>query len=169
MRRITSLAAGIALSLAVAAPVSADWPVASKDSRVSQWFHKTRHAAIDIAAPLGTPVIAAQSGKVNFAGYRYNCGGYQVYVWTGNGHFQAYYHMLSNLRVKRLDYVRRGQVIGFVGSSGKPPSWAPNMTCSTGPHLHFEQWHGRPWSRYAWRFQPWPYIDHGKYLPDRYR
>lgn len=84
------------------------------------------HAGIDIAAPTGTPVRAAQTGIVIFAGSQ---GGYGnlILVAHGNGIVTAYAH-LSSFGTGSGATVSQGQTIGAVGSTGN----------STGPHLHFE-------------------------------
>jgi murein DD-endopeptidase MepM/ murein hydrolase activator NlpD len=106
------------------------WPVAG--GYISQYFSSYHHA-IDIAAPSGTSVMASAYGKVIWAGWRNNCGGYQIWVDHGNGMSTGYYH-LSAILVGAGSYVGRGQQIGRVGESG----------CATGPHLHFEVWVGGP-------------------------
>jgi murein DD-endopeptidase MepM/ murein hydrolase activator NlpD len=106
------------------------WPVAG--GYISQYFSSYHHA-IDIAAPYGTSVMAAAGGKVTWAGWRNNCGGYQIWVDHGNGMSTGYYH-LSAILVGAGSYVARGQQIGRIGESG----------CATGPHLHFEVWVGGP-------------------------
>jgi murein DD-endopeptidase MepM/ murein hydrolase activator NlpD len=84
------------------------------------------HAGVDIGAGWGAPIIAAGDGQVVGAGW---AGGYgrQVRIAHGGGTVSTYSHM-SDYAVVPGAYVRRGQVIGYVGSSG----------FSTGPHLHFE-------------------------------
>lgn len=84
------------------------------------------HPGIDIAAEIGTPVYAAAMGTVERAGWN---GGYGQYVRLdhGNGYESAYGHM-SGIAVIPGQQVRKGEIIGFVGSTGY----------STGPHLHFE-------------------------------
>jgi len=84
------------------------------------------HAGIDIAPPYGTPVYAANSGTVIFAGGQ---GGYGnlVLVNHGGGFVTAYAH-LSGFATGSGASVGRGQLIGYIGSTGD----------STGPHLHFE-------------------------------
>lgn len=84
------------------------------------------HAGIDIGAGWGSPIVAAADGQVVGAGWS---GGYgrQVRIAHGGGTMSTYSHM-SDYAVEPGLYVRRGQVIGYVGSSG----------FSTGPHLHFE-------------------------------
>ncbi len=86
------------------------------------------HKGIDFAAPRGTPIYAAGNGTVTYAGRK---GGYGKYVMIRhNGNFStAYAHMNGYGRgVRRGARVRQGQVIGYVGSTGR----------STGPHLHYE-------------------------------
>lgn len=90
-------------------------------------LHFTRfHAGIDIGAAWGSPIVAAADGQVVGAGW---AGGYgrQVQIAHGGGMVSSYSHM-SEIAAVPGTIVRRGQVIGYVGSSG----------LSTGPHLHFE-------------------------------
>jgi murein DD-endopeptidase MepM/ murein hydrolase activator NlpD len=110
------------------------WPVVGGHNYVSQGYHYG-HAAIDIAADYGATVVAAAGGRVTFAGWKSNGGGWQVWISHGNGLFTTYNHM-SALTVGRGQFVGRGQQVGRIGSSG----WA------TGPHLHFEVWVGPIWS-----------------------
>jgi murein DD-endopeptidase MepM/ murein hydrolase activator NlpD len=85
------------------------------------------HSGRDLAAPEGTPVVAALSGRVVSSG---DAGGYGLAVELehGNPLRRTLYGHLSELYVKEGDSVRQGEVIGRVGSTG----------LSTGPHLHFE-------------------------------
>ena len=85
------------------------------------------HTGIDLAAPRGTRVYAALSGKVEFAGWNSQGYGYLVII-RGWDNRRYYYGHNSRLDVKRGQWVRQGQVISRVGSTG----------FSTGPHLHFE-------------------------------
>ncbi|TYO96482.1 peptidoglycan DD-metalloendopeptidase family protein [Desulfallas thermosapovorans] len=84
------------------------------------------HEGVDIAANYGSPVVAAEAGTVQRAGYR---GGYGlcIDISHGSGVVTRYAH-LSSAAVKPGQRVERGQFIGRAGSSGN----------STGPHLHFE-------------------------------
>ena len=84
------------------------------------------HAGLDIGAGWGSPIVAAGDGQVVRAGW---AGGYgrQVMLAHGGGLASSYSHM-SQMIVSPGSFVRRGQLIGYVGSSG----------LSTGPHLHFE-------------------------------
>ncbi len=111
------------------------WPVVGGHNYVSQYFH-SGHGAIDIAADYGSPVVAAAGGRVFFAGWKSNGGGWQVWISHGSGMYSTYNHM-SSLSVGTGQSVGRGQRVGNIGASG----WA------TGPHLHFEVWRGgAPWS-----------------------
>lgn len=85
------------------------------------------HAAIDIAAPYGTPVVAARSGTVTFAGWSNRGYGYLVTVRHADGSESWYAHH-SELLVREGQEVAQGEAVGRIGSTG----------ISTGPHLHFE-------------------------------
>jgi murein DD-endopeptidase MepM/ murein hydrolase activator NlpD len=108
------------------------WPVPG--GYISQGFHYG-HWAIDIAAPYGSRIIAAAAGKVTFAGWRNNGGGYQVWISHGNNLYTTYNHM-SSVGVYAGQYVGRGQFVGRVGATGD----------ATGPHCHFEVWIGPIWA-----------------------
>ena len=84
------------------------------------------HSGVDLAAPAGSLIIATSDGIVSHAGWR---GGYGLFVALehGGGIETRYGHM-SQLNVVPGQQVRKGDVIGFVGSTGR----------STGPHLHYE-------------------------------
>lgn len=86
------------------------------------------HKGIDIAAPYGTPIYAAESGTVIETGDGWN-GGYGncVRVQHDDGNVTVYAHQ-SSIAVSYGDYVVKGQLLGYVGSTGD----------STGNHLHFE-------------------------------
>ncbi len=108
------------------------WPTNGRISsgfgpRTSKGTGTTRmHNGIDIYAPLGTPVIAADSGQVLKAEYN---GGYglAILVYHGGG-IATYYAHLSGINASVGQYVQKGQVIGYVGNTG----------FTTGYHLHFE-------------------------------
>jgi len=93
------------------------------------------HTGIDIAAPVGTAVVAAAAGTVTYAGWRNNDGGYQVEVSDGHGFYTGYYH-LSAVLAHVGQRLSRGQLLGRVGSTGH----------STGPHLLFAVWIGPIWA-----------------------
>lgn len=84
------------------------------------------HHGIDIAGAYGTPVYATASGQVINASYR---GGFGNLVIIRHGYgFETYYAHLSGFAVSTGQWVKRGQVIGYMGRSGT----------ATGPHLHYE-------------------------------
>ena len=95
--------------------------------RKTQGLHG--YNGIDFGAPVGTPVYASADGVVIIARYGGWNGGYGIYVVIthANG-TQTLYSHLSALTVTQGEAVKKGEVIGAVGSTGK----------STGPHLHFE-------------------------------
>jgi len=99
------------------------WPVLGRITQ-GYWYG---HRAIDIGAPIGSALLAADGGFVSFAGWTDVGYGYLVVIDHANG-FATYYAHMSNIYVFTGQAVERGQVIGAVGSTG----W------STGPHLHFE-------------------------------
>lgn len=84
------------------------------------------HDGVDIAPPMGTPIVASRAGRVTFAGVM---GGYgnAIDIDHGDGYQSRYAHQ-SRFAVGVGQTVAAGQTIGFVGSTGQ----------STGPHLHFE-------------------------------
>jgi murein DD-endopeptidase MepM/ murein hydrolase activator NlpD len=84
------------------------------------------HAGIDIAAPKGTPIAAAQSGKVIYAGRRSGYGKL-VIISHANGYSSRYAHC-SSILVKKGQNIKAGQLVARVGATG----------VATGNHLHFE-------------------------------
>ena len=86
------------------------------------------HKGVDWAAKPGTPIFAAGNGRVEAAKRHAGYGNY-VRIRHANGYQTAYAHMLRFAKgVRTGAKVRQGQVIGYVGSTGR----------STGPHLHYE-------------------------------
>jgi murein DD-endopeptidase MepM/ murein hydrolase activator NlpD len=84
------------------------------------------HSGVDIAAPMGSPIFATESGKVSSAGWQ---GGYGLFVAIQHlSGLQTRYGHMSRLNVQSGQWVQKGEIIGFVGSTGR----------STGPHLHYE-------------------------------
>jgi murein DD-endopeptidase MepM/ murein hydrolase activator NlpD len=83
------------------------------------------HNGVDLAGPVGTPVIASMSGRVAMAGYNPTYGKYLILTHPEG--FQTLYGHLSAFRVQKGDTVRQGQRIADMGNSGY----------STGAHLHF--------------------------------
>ncbi len=99
------------------------WPIRSQ--RITQYFG-LRHTGLDIGDKSGSPIFAAESGKVERSGWTSGYG-YNVIINHGNG-FKTLYAHASKLLVSVGDSVGRGQTIALVGSTGR----------STGPHVHFE-------------------------------
>ncbi len=93
--------------------------------RVINGQEKNPHTGEDIAAPLGTKIVASNNGKAILVGdFFYN--GHSIVLDHGGGLFTMYFH-LSEIKVKEGAVVERGEVIGLVGQSGR----------ATGPHLHW--------------------------------
>jgi murein DD-endopeptidase MepM/ murein hydrolase activator NlpD len=93
---------------------------------ITQYFW-AYHNGVDLAAPIGTPVYAADAGRVIYSGWDNTGYGYMVLIDHGNGYRTRYAH-LSWIFPSYGAYVAKGEQIGKVGSTGR----------STGPHLHFE-------------------------------
>ena len=100
------------------------WPV--EGGVISQGFHST-HKALDIAVKIGTPVRAVDNGIVIKSGYSTIGYGGRVVIDHQIDYTTLYAHLTQAL-VEEGDVVEKGQIIGYVGSTGN----------STGPHLHFE-------------------------------
>ena len=105
------------------------WPVPNY-RYCSRWYGG-RHRGVDICAPAGTPIYASAGGTVTKAGYnKAGAGtgyGYSVIINHGGGYSTVYAHCLS-LTVSAGQTVKQGQLIGYLGSTGR----------STGNHCHFE-------------------------------
>ncbi|HYF32845.1 MAG TPA: M23 family metallopeptidase [Chitinophagaceae bacterium] len=119
-------------------------PVSNKNlSRVASGFgyridpvYKTVkfHGGLDFAAPQGTPIYATAAGVIRIAGNLGNGYGNHVVINHGYGYETLYGHMFR-INVRTGKQVKRGEIIGYVGSTGK----------STGPHVHYEvHKNGRP-------------------------
>ncbi|MEO5500696.1 MAG: peptidoglycan DD-metalloendopeptidase family protein [Ginsengibacter sp.] len=85
------------------------------------------HKGLDFTAPQGTPIYATGDGKVETAGYDQSGFGNHVIINNGYGYETLFGHMVR-VKVHAGEKVKRGEVIGWVGSTGK----------STGPHCHYE-------------------------------
>jgi len=114
-------------------------PVSNKDlnrigssfgSRIDPIYKNIRmHQGIDFTAPSGTPIYATADGVVEVAGFNTDGYGNKVVINHGFGYQTLYGHMIK-VNTQPGQNVTRGQVIGYVGSTGK----------STGPHCHYEVW-----------------------------
>lgn len=87
------------------------------------------HAGVDVAAAYGTRIVATGAGRVTFAGWRAGFG-YTIVINHGFGYTTMYAHC-SSITVKVGQEVKRGEMIGRIGRSGR----------STGPHVHYEVTH----------------------------
>ena len=122
---------------ALLAATPAIQPVSNKDlGRIASGFgyridpiYKTikLHAGLDFTGPTGTPIYATADGTVKTANFSSSGYGNHIIINHGYGYETLYGHM-SKLKSKNGQKVKRGEVIGYIGSTGK----------STGPHLHYE-------------------------------
>ena len=95
--------------------------------RIDPIYHSRRfHAGMDFTAPIGTNIFATGNGVVVGAGWEQGYGNC-VQINHGYGYVTLYGHM-SAIKVRNGQKVKRGDIIGLIGSTGK----------STGPHLHYE-------------------------------
>ena len=125
------------LSLPPSTHRRAVWPVAGQ-SRISSYFGvrrhpiegvKRSHQGLDIAAAVGTPIVAIGPGVVVYAGWRRGYGR-TVDIEHADGWTTRYAHA-RRITVQKGQRVLPGQMVGHVGRSGY----------ATGAHLHFELWH----------------------------
>jgi len=98
------------------------------DFQKEGWFQPKTHSGIDIVAKKGTLIRAAGAGVVIFAGWTYDLGNL-IIIEHGGGILSYYGHNQRLLKSEKI-YVKKGEPIALLGTSGK----------SSGPHLHFEIW-----------------------------
>ena len=119
------------------AAIPAIQPVSNKDLtriasgfgyRIDPVYKVTKfHAGLDFTAPQGTPIYATADGVVKEADY--NAGGFGNHVIISHGYgYETLYGHMYRIKTKVGARISRGEVIGYVGSTGK----------STGPHCHYE-------------------------------
>ena len=134
-------------------------PVQNYDARkLRDNFDETRggvrrHEALDIMAPRGTPVVAADDGVIAKL-FRSAAGGITIYQFDAAQQYAYYYAHLDRYRdgLREGETVKRGDVIGYVGTTGNAPESAP--------HLHFTIFELGPEKRW-WRgkaVNPYPYL-----------
>jgi murein DD-endopeptidase MepM/ murein hydrolase activator NlpD len=149
-----------------ASPASADsslasrnlaFPVQGYERALRDTFDESRgsrrHEALDIMAPRGTPVVAVEDGRVAKL-FRSAAGGITVYQFDPSGAYAYYYAHLDRYAEGLAEGagVKRGDVIGYVGSTGNAPAHAP--------HLHFTIFRLGP-ERKWWKgeaINPFPYL-----------
>lgn len=122
------------------------WPV-YRAGTISQLFH-AEHPAIDISAPMGTPLLAPYSGIVVFRRYRDDRCANAVWIKHGPRFFTSYCHLWRFSDVQAGDWVEQGEVIGYLGNGGY----------STGPHVHFGVSVATPADWYVNRIDPLPFL-----------
>ncbi len=127
----TSISTPIAPTMGVSIPSRAPLAASSTTSSYGMREHPVlgvmkQHKGIDLAAPVGTPVYATADGTVERADW-FSSYGLYVAIEHGSALETRYAHM-SRLAVAAGQRVHKGEVIGYVGSTGR----------STGPHLHYE-------------------------------
>ena len=93
------------------------------------------HQGHDVFAACGTPIVAARGGKVEFKQYHSRAGYYLVIDGARTGTDFVYMHLREAALVGKGDKVKTGQLIGFVGDTGR----------ASGCHLHFEEWTAPGW------------------------
>ena len=119
------------------AAIPAIQPVSNKDLtriasgfgyRIDPVYKVTKlHAGLDFAAPIGTPIYATADGTIRDASF--NEGGYGNHVIINHGYgYETLYGHMVRMKARVGKKIKRGEVIGYVGSTGK----------STGPHCHYE-------------------------------
>jgi hypothetical protein len=135
MRRLTLHFATTVLVFLLLVPRAwADWVWPVRGEVLTPYRNGTdpyaagQHRGIDIAAATGTPVVAAASGEVRFAGTA-GSSGLTVSVRTADGRYDTSYLHLSSTSVREGDSVAAGQRLGAVGTTGS--------RSATAPHLHF--------------------------------
>lgn len=119
------------------ASIPAIQPISIKDfNRISDYYgmrndpfnkRPTMHYGMDFTGPLGSEIYATGDGEIIEAGYNLHGYGNRVIINHGFGYVTIYAH-LRNIKVSPGDKVKRGDVIGTLGNTGR----------STGPHLHYE-------------------------------
>ncbi|MFK7824353.1 MAG: M23 family metallopeptidase [Oligoflexales bacterium] len=106
------------------------WITSSFGMRVSPFTGKrSMHKAIDIASPVGTPIIAPADGVVIFSGAKAGFGNFIMVAHYGYGIVTRYGHNAQNM-VQAGQKIERGEQLATVGMTGR----------TTGPHLHYEIW-----------------------------
>jgi murein DD-endopeptidase MepM/ murein hydrolase activator NlpD len=104
------------------------------------------HQGQDVFAECGTPLVAARGGTVEFKQYQSRAGNYVIIDGARTGTDYAYMHLRDPALVEKGDKVTTGQLIGYVGDTGR----------AFGCHLHFEEWSAPGWYEGGSPFDPLP-------------
>ncbi len=125
---------GVVMEESKLAQPNFEWPV--EKARFSRGFlpgNRPRpHLGVDLAGPRGTPIYAAHSGKVVFAGTGFTGYGRFVIIETGS-EWASFYGHLDSIKVKLGEQINKGDFLGTMGATGR----------ATGVHLHFEIRYGK--------------------------
>jgi murein DD-endopeptidase MepM/ murein hydrolase activator NlpD len=93
--------------------------------------YRRMHTGVDLSAKTGTPIYATGDGVVKVAGRSDDLGGYGIAVLIDHGYgYQSLYAHMSEVKVRQGQSVKRGELLGLVGSTG----------LASGPHCHYEVW-----------------------------
>ena len=101
-------------------------------------YRRELHAAVDLGAAYGTPIYAADNGIIEIRRDTGSCGN-TIEINHHNGYYTEYCHLSKFADIVVGQAVEKGQLIGYVGMTGD----------TTGPHLHFGVWVGKPWVGYS--------------------
>jgi murein DD-endopeptidase MepM/ murein hydrolase activator NlpD len=104
------------------------------------------HQGADVFADCGTPMVAAQGGRVEYAGFHSAAGNYVVITGAESGEDYVYMHLRSASPLRTGQTVETGQAIGEVGETGN----------ASGCHLHFELWSAPGWYKGGAAYDPLP-------------
>jgi murein DD-endopeptidase MepM/ murein hydrolase activator NlpD len=113
-------------------PVAGPFSYGGRDSRFGARRRGHRHQGQDLAAALGTPVVAPAAGLVEWVRYQRRGAGHYVVIDAGRLHYVFMHLRAGSVRVSEGERVRAGRQIAEVADTGR----------SFGPHLHFEVWAG---------------------------
>lgn len=94
--------------------------------RVSRGYNG-KHKGVDISAPKGTPIYAAEAGWITYQGRRFRGYG-KLVILEHSQRWATFYAHMTKFELKEGSWVNKGDIIGYVGNTGR----------STAPHLHFE-------------------------------
>lgn len=125
MNLYNSVSPNLLISKKFISPLNSKITSAFGKKRVFNGSLKSYHSGTDYRAAIGTKIKASNSGKVVLAKNRFYAGN-SIVIDHGQGIYTGYYH-LSKMNFKEGDFVKRGQIIGLAGATGRV----------TGPHLHF--------------------------------